>query len=192
MAVRLTWNEQAGTSSYLVGVYLRETRRKNKDGSVVSYLQLAHNERHPETGSPVARVIHNFGRADQLDREALRRLVASISRFLEPHEAASVGAGLEEVEVVDARRCGGAYALDALFARLGISAALRTAAQGRRLDAELVERVCFALTAQRALDVERHAIPHPGRQTIPHPVSCVSSTLSDLPSQASRPVPAAS
>jgi len=39
-------------------VYLRETRRRNKDGSVVSYLQLAHNERHPETGSPVARIIH--------------------------------------------------------------------------------------------------------------------------------------
>ena len=133
-------------------MYLRETRRKNKDGSVVSYLQLAHNERHPVSGSPVARVIHNFGRADQLDREALRRLVASISRFLEPAAAVSTGSGLEEVEVVDARRCGGAYVLDALFARLGIGDALRTAAQGRRLDAELVERVCFALTAQRALE----------------------------------------
>ena len=65
-------------------MYLRETRRKNKDGSVVSYLQLAHNERHPETGSPAAKVIHNFGRADQVDRDALARLVSSISRFLEP------------------------------------------------------------------------------------------------------------
>ena len=71
-----------GWSVYLVGVYLRETKRRNKDGSVVSYLQLAHNERHPETGSPVAKIIHNFGRADQVDREALRRLVASISRHL--------------------------------------------------------------------------------------------------------------
>ena len=57
-------------------MYLRESRRRNKDGTVVSYLQLAHNERHPRTGSPVARVIHNFGRADLVDREALRRLVA--------------------------------------------------------------------------------------------------------------------
>jgi len=61
-------------------VYLRETRRRNKDGSVVTYLQLAHNERHPETGSPVARIIHNFGRADAVDREALRRLVAETRR----------------------------------------------------------------------------------------------------------------
>src|SRR5674476_1364332 len=65
-------------------MYLRETRRTNRDGSVVSYLQLAHNERHPDTGSPVAKVIHNFGRADTVDREALARLVSSISRFLTP------------------------------------------------------------------------------------------------------------
>ncbi len=52
-------------------MYLRETRRTNRDGSVVSYLQLAHNERHPENGSPVAKVIHNIGRAEQVDRAAL-------------------------------------------------------------------------------------------------------------------------
>jgi len=132
-------------------VYLRETRRRNKDGSVVSYLQLAHNERHPETGSPVARIIHNFGRAEQVDREALRRLVASISRVLDPADAVAAGSGLE-VEIVDSRRYGGAYVLDALFARLGIGNALRQAAQGRRLDAEAVERICFALVAQRALE----------------------------------------
>ena len=132
-------------------MYLRETRRRNKDGSVVSYLQLAHNERRPESGSPVAKIIHNFGRADQVDREALRRLVASISRVLDPAEAVAAGSGLE-VEIVDARRCGGAYVLDALFARLGIGKALRQAAQGRRLDAETVERICFALVAQRALE----------------------------------------
>lgn len=118
---------------------------------MVTYLQLAHNERHPETGSPVARIIHSFGRADQVDREALRRLVASISRVLDPAEAASAGCG-PEVEIVDSRRCGGAYVLDALFARLGIAKALRQAAAGRRLDAGALERICFALVAQRALE----------------------------------------
>ena len=52
-------------------MYLRSTKRKNKDGSVVEYLQLAHNERHPDTRKPVANIIHNFGRADQLDRRRL-------------------------------------------------------------------------------------------------------------------------
>ncbi|SJZ33130.1 hypothetical protein SAMN02745446_03847, partial [Desulfococcus multivorans DSM 2059] len=61
-------------------MYLRSTKRKNKDGSVVEYFQLAHNERHPDTRKPVARIIHNFGRADQLDRQELIRLCRSIAR----------------------------------------------------------------------------------------------------------------
>ena len=68
-------------SAWVVGMYLRETKRTNRDGSVVAYLQLAHNERSPETGNPIARVIHNFGRAENVDRQALARLVSSISRF---------------------------------------------------------------------------------------------------------------
>ena len=47
-------------------MYLRESSRRNKDGSKVTYLQLAHNERHPVTGSPVAKVIHNFGGKDKV------------------------------------------------------------------------------------------------------------------------------
>lgn len=35
---------------FRVGMYLRETRRTNKDGSVVRYLQLAHNTRNASTG----------------------------------------------------------------------------------------------------------------------------------------------
>ena len=132
-------------------MYLRESRRRNKDGTVVSYLQLAHNERHPRTGSPVAKVIHNFGRADMVDREALRRLVASISRFVEPEQAAAAAAA-GEVEVLDSRRLGGAWVLDRLWERLEIGQAIRRAAEGRRLDGEAAERVIFALAAQRALE----------------------------------------
>ena len=132
-------------------MYLLESRRRNKDGTVVSYLQLAHNERHPRTGSPVARVIHNFGRADLVDREALRRLVASISRFLEPEQAVAAAAAAE-VEVLDSRRMGGAWVLDRLWERLEIGAAVRRVAAGRRLDGEAAERVIFALAAQRALE----------------------------------------
>src|SRR3712207_4838180 len=66
-----------------VGMYLRTTQRRNKDGSVVRYLALAENARHPEKGYVEAKVVHSFGRADQLDRAALERLVASIQRVLE-------------------------------------------------------------------------------------------------------------
>jgi Transposase DDE domain len=134
-----------------VVVYLRESRRTNRDGSVVRYLQLAHNERHPQTGNSTAKVIHNFGRADQVDRNGLARLVASISRFLTPEQAAAAAGG-GAVEVLDSRRLGGTWTLDRLWERLGIGAAIRQVAAGRRLDGEAAERVVFALVAQRALE----------------------------------------
>ena len=108
-------------------MYLRETKRRNRDGSTVSYLQLAHSERHPVTGVPSARVIHNFGRADTVDRDALARLVASISRFLDPEQAITA-AHTGEIEILDSRRVGGAWVLDQLWERLGIGAALRRVA----------------------------------------------------------------
>jgi hypothetical protein len=138
-------------------VFLRETRRTNRDGSVVSYLQLAHNERHPVSGNPVAKVIHSFGRADRVDRAALARLVSSISRFLTPEPAvatttAAGAAGAGEVEVLDSRRLGAAWTLGRVWERLGIGAAIRRVAAGRRLDGDVVERVVFALVAQRACE----------------------------------------
>ena len=132
-------------------MYLRQTKRTNRDGSTVAYLQLAHNERHPDTGAPTAKVIHNFGRADKVDRDALGRLVSSISRFLTPEQAVSAAAGVE-VEVLDSRRLGAAWTLDAVWERLGIAAAIRRVAGGRRLDGEATERVIFSLVAQRALE----------------------------------------
>lgn len=77
--------------------------------------------------------------------------MVSISRVLDPAQSVSVGSGLA-VEIIDSRRFGGVYVLDALFTRLGISKALHQAAQARRLDADLVERICFALVAQRPLE----------------------------------------
>src|ERR671921_2940160 len=78
---RSTWL-RADKHATSVGMYLRTTRRRNKDGSVVRYYALAENVRHPEKGYVEARVVHNFGRADRLDRAALERLVASIRRVL--------------------------------------------------------------------------------------------------------------
>ncbi len=129
-------------------MYVRTIQRRNKDGSVARYLQLAHNER-TERGQVVARVIHSFGREDELDREALARLVRSISRFLEPGEQLAAAAS-EELRFLESRPFGGGYLLDALWRRLGIEAALVRLARGRRLSAA-VERLIFALVCNRAL-----------------------------------------
>ncbi|TYL15656.1 hypothetical protein MTAT_03900 [Moorella thermoacetica] len=62
-------------------MYIRTISRKNKDGSVVRYVQLAHNVWDPKAGYPKAKVLFNFGREEDVDREALVRLVKSITRF---------------------------------------------------------------------------------------------------------------
>lgn len=134
-------------------MYLRETRRRNRDGSEVSYLALAHNERDPESGMPKARIIHNFGRSDLVDRDGLARLVGSISRFLDPAEAA-VATSAGEVTVLDSRPMGTAYLADRLWERLGIGKAVLSALEqrprrGRPVDAAAVERVVFAMVANR-------------------------------------------
>src|SRR5271165_5289023 len=64
-------------------MYLRMTQRRNRDGSTVAYYALAENDWNADTKRAEARVVHNFGRADQLDRAALQRLVNSINRVLD-------------------------------------------------------------------------------------------------------------
>ncbi len=56
-----------------------------------------------------------------------------------------------EIDIVDSGPLGGAWTLDRVWERLGIGAAVRRVASDRRLDGEAVERVVFALVAQRAL-----------------------------------------
>ena len=51
------------------------------------YLQLTHNEWDPATKTSRPKVLHSFGREDQLDRDAIKRLVASLTRLLDPATA---------------------------------------------------------------------------------------------------------
>jgi Transposase DDE domain len=129
-------------------MYLRSTPRRNKDGSEVRYLQLAHNVWDPQLRRSKVRVVYNFGREDATNREALQRLVASITRFLDP--GAALAAAADGLEFIESRPLGGTWALDALWAQLGIGPAMRRLLKGRRLD-DTAERVLFALVANRAL-----------------------------------------
>src|SRR6266536_2454533 len=127
-------------------VYLRATARRTKSGELVRYLQLAHNERN-ERGVPVGRVIHNFGREDRLDREALVRLVASIQRFLGGEETLRARTP-EGFEFVRAPESGGPHVVDSLWSQLGIGKAItRVAGRGRGRSG--VERAIFTMVCQR-------------------------------------------
>jgi hypothetical protein len=97
-------------------------------------------------------VIYGFGREDQLDKEAVRRLVASLSRLLDPGDLPAVPG--EDLEFTESRPYGGAYVLDRLWDRLGIGAilaGLASSGRGRPRDAGAAERVLFGLVANRAL-----------------------------------------
>jgi Transposase DDE domain len=132
-------------------MYVKTSVRKTKTGEV-RYLQLAHNEWDAAKGRSVPRVIYGFGREDQLDKDAVRRLVASLSRLLDPGDLAAVPG--EDLEFTESRPYGGAYALDRLWNRLGIGTiltGLASSGRGRPRDAETAERVLFGLVANRAL-----------------------------------------
>ena len=129
-------------------MYLRSTPRRNKDGSEVRYLQLAHNVWDPQKRRSTVQVVYNFGREDAANREALQRLAASVTRFLDPD--AALAASADGLEFTESRPLGGTWVLDALWSRLGIGKEMRRLLRGRRLD-DSAERVLFALVANRAL-----------------------------------------
>jgi Transposase DDE domain len=130
-------------------MYLRTTQRRRKDGSLVRYLQLAHNRR--EGGVTRAEVLLNLGREDELEVEGLRRLARSIRRYTDPgREEGEPIEPAEGLEVVASRPLGGAWLLDALWRRLGVAGVLGELLGARRFATD-VERVLFALVCNRAL-----------------------------------------
>jgi|SRR5215469_2567048 len=129
-------------------MYLRATPRRNKDGSEVRYLQLAHNVWDPQKRRSTVQVVYNFGREDNVSRQALERLVASVTRFLDPD--AALAASADGLEFTESRPLGGTWALDAIWSRLGIGREMRRLLKGRKRD-DKAERILFALVANRAL-----------------------------------------
>jgi DDE family transposase len=132
-------------------MYLRTTQRRNKDGSVVRYYALAENVRHPEKGYVEAKVVHSFGRADQLDRAALERLVTSIQRVL-----ADAGSGpvtrdrtsVGSIAIEASFELGVVHVVKALWAKLGIGEAIQARLDVRQLQAPHATAL-LAMVAQR-------------------------------------------
>ena len=141
-------------------MYLRTTKRKNKDGSVVEYYQLAHNKRHPETGKPVANIIHSFGRTDELDRDHLVRLCRSIARvcglkvtdpIAEDSNTTSLPGFPKDLKIIGTRTLGTPLVIEALWERLGIGQIFRDICKSKKLKVPY-ERAIFAMVANRLTD----------------------------------------
>src|SRR6266849_4227954 len=121
-------------------MYVKTPVRKTKNGEV-RYLQLAHNEWDAASRRSVPKIVYSLGREDQLDKDAVRRLVASLSRLLEPAGALAASAA-GDLAFTESRPYGGAYVLGQLWGRLGISkilAGLASSGRGRPRDAGAAE-----------------------------------------------------
>jgi hypothetical protein len=130
-------------------MFLREVRRTNRDGSRVSYLQLAHNEWDPGARSSRTKILYSFGRAGEVDTAAIKRLIASLSRLLDPASAFTATAG-SELTFLESRPFGGTHVLEGLWRRLGIGKTMTALLKGSRITSP-AERIIFALAANRAL-----------------------------------------
>ena len=116
---------------------------------MVTYLQLAINEWDPVKKQATARVIHNFGRAERVERDAIARLISSLTRIGLGEEPAD---GQQGVAALSSRSLGGVHVARALWEELGIGSVLREIerrGRGRRRTHELA---LFAMVAQRLLD----------------------------------------
>ncbi|MFL5283146.1 MAG: transposase, partial [Rhodopila sp.] len=136
-------------------MYLRVTERRNRDGSTVVYYALAENVWNAQTKRSEAQVIYTFGRADQLDKAALQRLIASIQRVLEADAAGTIvprdKISLPDIEIEAVFELGVVLAARTLWDDLGISAAIRGCIAEGELSAPH-EMALFAMAAQRLDD----------------------------------------
>jgi transposase len=134
-------------------MYVRTIFRKNKDGSKVTYVQLARNVWDQKARCAKAEVVHTFGRTDSLDVDALKRLAKSICRFLSPEDALSVQGTMEQagpVRFIKSTPLGGAYLLRNLWEKLGIPKLMGRCLKDRAFSTP-VEWALFAMVANRAL-----------------------------------------
>src|SRR5271163_633226 len=136
-------------------MYLRITERRNRDGSTVAYYGLAENVWNAAAKRSETRVVHSFGRADQLDRAALQRLVASINRVI-GIDAADVLANrgkttVPEIDIDAVFELGVVLIARGLWEDLGIGQAIRSRLTRAGLTAPH-ETALFAMAAQRLED----------------------------------------
>ena len=115
-------------------------------------------------------MVHSFGRADELDRAELERLVRSINRVLDDGNDGAGSAATSdrpEIEIERVFELGVVLAARALWEELGIGPAIRQCAERAKLTAPH-EIALFAMAANRLDDpVSKLAVPNAGFPTSP-------------------------
>jgi transposase len=129
----------------MLHMYVREVVSPRKRGPDACYLQLVEGERDSK-GRVQTRILHSFGRTDQLDVAQIRRLVDQLRRYLDPVPSSDASG----IELTRSWSFGGTHLLDGLWRELALDQFFSRALQARAF-ALPVERAIFALVCHRAL-----------------------------------------
>ena len=129
-------------------MFVRETTSTRKSGLEVTYLHLAHNVWDRERKMTHTKILHSFGRKDELDLEAIRRLVKSLSSYLPPAEQLHLLP--KDFKFLWSRSFGHLYLLDHLWKKLSLDEFFLKELKRRSFEIP-VERAIFAMVAQRAI-----------------------------------------
>lgn len=128
-------------------MYLRETRQKRANGSLVTHLQLAESVWNPHKKRSEVRIVYNCGRAeDPQTAERLRKLARSILKRCAPEEIVEQA---PQWRLKNAWPYGALYVLEAIWHRLGIGEIIEQQLAYSKVDFA-VERALFAMVANRA------------------------------------------
>ncbi|MFN0100243.1 MAG: IS1634 family transposase [Gemmatimonadaceae bacterium] len=149
-------------------MFARITKRKNGDGSVVEYLQIAHSVREPGSKHPRNKVLFGLGRVDR-DADTLRALANGILRHLDRPDISAARDDTDDLHLhpneeggvvahdFASRKVGIQLLLWALWKKLGIPEFFieRDSENGARQS-----RLAFLIVLNRALDPRsKHALP---------------------------------
>ncbi len=129
-------------------MYLRVSRQKLKDGSLIEHYQLAESVWERQKKRSRTNIVYSFGRIDDPDTASrLRKLARNILRKVAPEE---IVAQMPGWRAVDAWPWGDLFVLEALWKRLGLDTIIAEMLWGRRFDFPM-ERAIFAMVANRAI-----------------------------------------
>ena len=129
-------------------MYLRETRQKRKDGSLLTHLQVAESVWNSDKKRSETKIVWNCGRIDDLQVvERLKGLAKNILRRCSPEE---IVAEHGDWTLVDAWPYGPVHVLEQLWQRLGVADAITSQVGSRKFEFP-VERALFAMVANHAL-----------------------------------------
>jgi len=119
------------------------------------YVQLVQSVRDEKTGKPKTIVLYNFGKPENIDVDAVRKLITSLSTLL-PNGELVLGPSFgsapseESLAFLEARNFGGIWLLDALWKRLGMNKAIEGLLDDRAYRTP-IERLMFAMVSSRIL-----------------------------------------